>query len=224
MLSFTVVEPLLKIRVWQEKLINFGLTARIKEKEYFIDELDILVDRFVLEKMTEFLKKTQEKDRNRLMRVQILGREFELRADEKNQFIETLKGNKFFAALYFWLYVVDFVSLNLTTEFGINWCKSELWSMGEDYRIASEINKVAIELNNVFIEKDQFLEELDSLGVQHVPAKTTKFLTEIQAKDKEMVKKLRILQSEMELNARKKDMFIEKLKVLSRIKDVVVVV
>ncbi|GJY79069.1 hypothetical protein Tco_0484870 [Tanacetum coccineum] len=70
-----------------------GLTARIEERECFIDELDILVDSFVPEKMAEFLKETQEKDRNRLMRLQILGREFELRADEKNQFMEKLKGN-----------------------------------------------------------------------------------------------------------------------------------
>ncbi|GJY14888.1 hypothetical protein Tco_0385310 [Tanacetum coccineum] len=57
-----------------------GLTARIEEMEYFIDELGTLADIFVLEKMAEFLKETQDKDRNRLMRLQILGREFELRA------------------------------------------------------------------------------------------------------------------------------------------------
>ncbi|GKA87246.1 retrovirus-related pol polyprotein from transposon TNT 1-94 [Tanacetum coccineum] len=70
-----------------------GLTASNEEREYFIDELDLLVDRFVPEKMAEFLKETQEKDKNRLMRLQILGREFELRAVEKNHFIEKLKGN-----------------------------------------------------------------------------------------------------------------------------------
>ncbi|GKE41778.1 hypothetical protein Tco_1469062, partial [Tanacetum coccineum] len=69
------------------------LTARIEEREYFIDELGTLADIFVLEKMAEFLKETQDKYRNRLMRLQILGREFELRAAEKNQFIEKLKGN-----------------------------------------------------------------------------------------------------------------------------------
>ncbi|GJT34757.1 hypothetical protein Tco_0925176 [Tanacetum coccineum] len=45
-------------------------------------------------------------------------------------------------------------------------------SMGEDYRIALKINMVASELNSVVIEKDQFLEELDSLGVWPVPTKT----------------------------------------------------
>nr|GEY48602.1 hypothetical protein [Tanacetum cinerariifolium] len=37
-------------------------------------------------------------------------------------------------------------------------------SLGEDYRIAREINLVALELNNVVTEKDKFLEELDSLA------------------------------------------------------------
>ncbi|GJZ34745.1 hypothetical protein Tco_0580562 [Tanacetum coccineum] len=64
-----------------------GLCAGLKEREYFIDELDTLVGRFVPEKMAVFFKETQDKDRNRLMRLQILGREFELRVDEKNQFI-----------------------------------------------------------------------------------------------------------------------------------------
>ncbi|GKC86637.1 hypothetical protein Tco_1147286 [Tanacetum coccineum] len=58
-------------------------------------------------------------------------------------------------------------------------------SIGEDYRIAREINGVALELSNVVIEKDRFLEELDSLGVRP---------------------------REIELNARKKELFIEKLK------------
>ncbi|GKA57519.1 hypothetical protein Tco_0756707 [Tanacetum coccineum] len=78
--------------------------------------------------------------------------------------------------------------------------------------IAHEINRVALKLNNVVTEKDRFLKELDSLGVRPVPAKTTEFMREIQAKDKETVEKLRILQREMKLNARKKELFIEKLK------------
>ncbi|GJW97796.1 hypothetical protein Tco_0179604 [Tanacetum coccineum] len=48
---------------------------------------------FVPEKISEFMKETQEKDRDRLIRLQVLGREFELRAGEKNHFIEKLKGN-----------------------------------------------------------------------------------------------------------------------------------
>ncbi|GJR26838.1 hypothetical protein Tco_1103070 [Tanacetum coccineum] len=47
----------------------------------------------VLGKMAEFMKETQGKDIPNLMKLQILGREFELRAREKDLFIEKLKGN-----------------------------------------------------------------------------------------------------------------------------------
>ncbi|GJR59054.1 hypothetical protein Tco_1501216 [Tanacetum coccineum] len=82
-------------------------------------------------------------------------------------------------------------------------------SMGEDYRLASEINRMAGEFNNVVVVKDQFLEELDSLSVRPVPAKMAEFLREIQTRDKETVTKLQILEREMELNARKKDLLIQ---------------
>ncbi|GKD65653.1 hypothetical protein Tco_1307761 [Tanacetum coccineum] len=61
-------------------------------------------------------------------------------------------------------------------------------SVCEDYRLASQINRAAIEVNDTIMVRDQFLEELDSLGVRHV------------------------LVAEIELNARKKDEFIQKLK------------
>ncbi|GJT08691.1 hypothetical protein Tco_0843153 [Tanacetum coccineum] len=69
-----------------------GLTAVIKERELFIGELDTLEDRFMPEKMCKFSKETQAKDTNKLMKLQILGREFEIRAREINCFIEKLKG------------------------------------------------------------------------------------------------------------------------------------
>nr|GEX22188.1 hypothetical protein [Tanacetum cinerariifolium] len=68
-----------------------GLTTIIDERENFVDELDVLVDRPVLEKMYEFMKETQGKDILNLMKLHILGREFELRAQEKEIFIEKLK-------------------------------------------------------------------------------------------------------------------------------------
>ncbi|GKE58180.1 hypothetical protein Tco_1497365 [Tanacetum coccineum] len=69
-----------------------GLTAVIEERELFICELETLLDRFVLDKMCEFLKETQAKDTNKLMKWQILGRKFEIRSLKKNRFIEKLKG------------------------------------------------------------------------------------------------------------------------------------
>nr|GEX05152.1 UvrD-like helicase, ATP-binding domain, P-loop containing nucleoside triphosphate hydrolase [Tanacetum cinerariifolium] len=84
-------------------------------------------------------------------------------------------------------------------------------SAGEDYRLAREINRVLMEVNGVVMAKDQFIEELDSLGTRHVPSKMAEFLREIQRSDKVTVAKLQILVREMELNAHKKDLFIQKL-------------
>ena len=83
--------------------------------------------------------------------------------------------------------------------------------MNDDYRIGREINRVAAELNLVVTQREDFIGELDDLGTRHVPTKMAEFMREIQAKDKETVEHLRILEREMELNAQKKLAFIEKL-------------
>nr|GEZ96810.1 hypothetical protein [Tanacetum cinerariifolium] len=85
-------------------------------------------------------------------------------------------------------------------------------SVCEDYRLAGLINRAAIEVNDMIMVRDRFLKELDSLGVWHVPSKMAEFLREIQMRDKETVTKRQILVAEIELNARKKDEFIQKLK------------
>ncbi|GJR70891.1 hypothetical protein Tco_0016956 [Tanacetum coccineum] len=69
------------------------LTAGIDERDNFKDELDVLAGRRVPEKMLEFVGVVQGKDILNLMKLQILEREFELRAQEKDIFIEKLKGN-----------------------------------------------------------------------------------------------------------------------------------
>ncbi|GJY96304.1 hypothetical protein Tco_0513214 [Tanacetum coccineum] len=85
-------------------------------------------------------------------------------------------------------------------------------SIGEDKRLASDINRVSVEVQNVVNQRALFIEELDSLGVRPVFAKLAEFLKEIQMKDRETVAKLHILEREMELNASQKELFIQKLK------------
>ncbi|GJX48082.1 hypothetical protein Tco_0273272 [Tanacetum coccineum] len=68
-------------------------TAIVDERESFVDKLEILVGRSVSGRMPEFMKQVQGKDIPNLMKLQILGRGFELRAREKGIFIEKLKGN-----------------------------------------------------------------------------------------------------------------------------------
>nr|GEW19025.1 reverse transcriptase domain-containing protein [Tanacetum cinerariifolium] len=56
-------------------------------------------------------------------------------------------------------------------------------SVVEDYRLAREINRVIMEVHSVVSVRVVFIEEFNSLGVRHVPAKLAKFLKEIQLKD-----------------------------------------
>ncbi|GJX93468.1 ALP1-like protein [Tanacetum coccineum] len=77
-----------------------GIAAAVKTAEFlndalesFVDELDMLAGRHVPGKMPEFMRRVQGKDIPNLMKLQILEREFELRAQEKGVFIEKLKGN-----------------------------------------------------------------------------------------------------------------------------------
>nr|GFA61999.1 hypothetical protein [Tanacetum cinerariifolium] len=65
----------------------------IDERENFIDKLNVLAGRRVPKKMDEFMEVVQGKDVLNLMKLQILGREFEVRAWKKDIFIEKLKGN-----------------------------------------------------------------------------------------------------------------------------------
>nr|GEU96221.1 hypothetical protein [Tanacetum cinerariifolium] len=69
------------------------VTIIVDERENFVDELDVLVGRSVPDKMAEFIKQVHGKDIPNLMKLQILKRKFELRAQEKGIFIEKLKGN-----------------------------------------------------------------------------------------------------------------------------------
>nr|GEZ16456.1 hypothetical protein [Tanacetum cinerariifolium] len=69
------------------------VTTIIDERENLVGELDILVGRSIPGKMAEFMKQVQGNDIPNLMKMKILRREFELRAQEKGIFIEKLKGN-----------------------------------------------------------------------------------------------------------------------------------
>ncbi|GKA61783.1 hypothetical protein Tco_0761302 [Tanacetum coccineum] len=82
------------VRLTREiNLLCMCLTVIVDEREAFADELDMLAGKYVSGKMAEFTKRVQSKDIPNLMKLQILGREFELRAQENELFIEKLKGN-----------------------------------------------------------------------------------------------------------------------------------
>nr|GEU77108.1 hypothetical protein [Tanacetum cinerariifolium] len=80
-------------------LVNEG-REMLGQIEFFVGKLmhdarklEVLSYKFVQGKMVEFMKEIQDEDVTNLMKLQILGREFELRAREKDLFIQKLKGN-----------------------------------------------------------------------------------------------------------------------------------
>nr|GEV78854.1 hypothetical protein [Tanacetum cinerariifolium] len=60
------------------------VTDIVDERERFVNELDQLGGRLVPERMVEFIKEVQGKDMSNRLKMQILSREFELRAREKD--------------------------------------------------------------------------------------------------------------------------------------------
>ncbi|GKA00285.1 hypothetical protein Tco_0672835 [Tanacetum coccineum] len=97
-------EPQFILRCNREKLEDVRLareinalcmrvTAIVDERVNFVNELDMLEPKLVPGKMAEFMKEIQDKDIRNLMKLQIIGGEFELRVREKDIFIEKLKGN-----------------------------------------------------------------------------------------------------------------------------------
>ncbi|GKE34919.1 hypothetical protein Tco_1454241 [Tanacetum coccineum] len=69
------------------------LTVIVDERVNFVNELNMLPPEFVPVKMAELMKQIQDKDIRNLMKLQTLGKEFELRGQEKEIFIQKLKGN-----------------------------------------------------------------------------------------------------------------------------------
>nr|GFB43585.1 hypothetical protein [Tanacetum cinerariifolium] len=63
------------------------LTTVIDGRWPFIMKLEVLSYKFVPGNMVEFMKEIQDKDVPNLMKLQILGKEFELRDREKDIFI-----------------------------------------------------------------------------------------------------------------------------------------
>nr|GEW79155.1 hypothetical protein [Tanacetum cinerariifolium] len=66
-------------------------TAIVDEREVFANELDMLAGKYVSDKMGEFTKHVQNKDIPNFMKLQIIRREFELKAQENELFIKKLK-------------------------------------------------------------------------------------------------------------------------------------
>ncbi|GJZ67945.1 hypothetical protein Tco_0631185 [Tanacetum coccineum] len=197
-----------------------GLTVVIEERELFICELKTLLDRFVPDKMYEFLKETQAKDTDKLMKLQILGRKFEIQSE---RFAEEPFGFAVVPALVllsFTRSVSDFLVGMVET---IVCATSSMRSYGgvpakaiveisKDLRFSREINALCARLTDIVDERERFVDELDRLVGRLVPERMAEFMKEVQGKDMPKRLKLQILSREFELRAHEKEIFIEKLK------------
>ncbi|GKC85873.1 hypothetical protein Tco_1141590, partial [Tanacetum coccineum] len=63
----------------------------VQDRFHYLKELDTLAGQPMLKKMGEFFKEIQRKDKERVFQLQMLGRETELGAREKDLFIQKLK-------------------------------------------------------------------------------------------------------------------------------------
>ncbi|GJT05819.1 hypothetical protein Tco_0840281 [Tanacetum coccineum] len=159
------------------------------EKVEFIRELEVMSGVVAAVKTTKFLNENLWKDDKRIQKLHNMNIDVGMKAVEMENFG---------------------VGCSICYAYSDTKCYN---GMVANVRLAGQINWAALEVNDTIMVRDQFLEELDSLGVRHVPSKMAEFLREIQMRDTETVAKLQVLVAEMELNARKKDVFIQKLKV-----------
>nr|GEY91657.1 hypothetical protein [Tanacetum cinerariifolium] len=91
----------------------------------------------------------------------------------------------------------------------IHRCRREI---NEDLRFSREINALCAWLTDIVDERERFVDELDRLVGRLVPERIVEFMKEVQGNDMPNRLKLLILSREFELQAREKDIFIQKLK------------
>nr|GEW00153.1 DNA helicase [Tanacetum cinerariifolium] len=238
----------LKIRSVCDDYRHVGLVNRsatevsdtIMVRDQFLKELDSLGVRHVPSKMAEFLREIQMRDKETVAKLQILVAEKELNARKKYEFIQNSRvscrteDKRIMTSMPKCRASCDVVGGWDWVQMMSLYCKSfaadernfvgrlsdNNRSVCDDYRHVGLVNRSATEVSDTIMVRDQFLKELDSLGVRHVPSKMAEFLREIQMRDKETVAKLQILVAEKELNARKKYEFIQNSRVSCRTEDV----
>ncbi|GJQ90603.1 hypothetical protein Tco_0001742 [Tanacetum coccineum] len=165
-----------------------GLTARIEEREYFIYELDTLVDIFVLDKMAEFLKKTQDKDRNSV--------------NVYTKIVTKMEGLPMCAELEMavgsrrWLNMMVLYYRKLASE---------------DQEVALRFNRLRGDRNVAFEDKMDFVQELESVMGVSVVAKTAVFLKEMMEKEDSREYHLENLENETKQRALEMESFVQKL-------------
>ncbi|GKA41915.1 hypothetical protein Tco_0734575 [Tanacetum coccineum] len=167
----------------------------------------------------------QNKDILNLMKLHILGREFELRAQEKELFIEKLKEDGPSSAIAATCEPSFFVRCDsegrysLMTTFPKSFplvFKDRLLDLfnqevGEDLARVREYRGVVFGLNIGMRRREECIGELKALGDCEDVTETVRFMERLQQDDMEKRDRSLLLMREMEVKAREKSRFILKL-------------
>ncbi|GJR91987.1 hypothetical protein Tco_0215998 [Tanacetum coccineum] len=168
------------------------LTAIVDDREVFADELDMLAGKYAPDKMAEFTKQVQNKDVPNLMKLQILGREFELRAQEKELFIEKLKEGGLGSAVVAMPEPSFFVGYSSEGRRGIvemivsamvsNTSGGGVHEVGKDLARVREYRGVVFGLNIAMQRREECIGELKALGDYEGSLKLRSLITELRYK------------------------------------------
>lgn len=93
------------------------------------------------------------------------------------------------------------------TDMLVLYCRK---SASEDLKLGQQIYGICGKLLELVRERAALIDELESVG-KNVPQKMAEFLRTVQAKDNEKMLELQIMGRKLELSARDKDLFIERL-------------
>ncbi|GJX35748.1 hypothetical protein Tco_0247305 [Tanacetum coccineum] len=167
-----------------------GLTAVIEEKENFVDELDVLVDRFVPKTMVEFMKESQDKDTPNLMKMHILVVRRHRRSREWSV----------------WKCLAFIVGRKYSNSSGRPLASSCLEGMNnglvaEDHKFASQISALLREMIAAYDDKLDFIQELMVVSGVIAVVKTPELLNETLWKDDRRLRKLRNIEMDADKKA-----------------------
>ncbi|GJV28507.1 hypothetical protein Tco_1384955 [Tanacetum coccineum] len=168
-----------------------GLTGVIEERELFIGELKTLLDIFVPDKMCEFLKETQAKYTDKMMKFSDTVQSFFLflvdddNSERSERFAEEPFGSAVVLALVLWFFdrfVSNFLAVMVETIV----CATSsmrhvvmLREISKDLWLSREINALCARLTDIVDERERFVDELDRLIGRLAPERMAEFMKEV---------------------------------------------
>nr|GEX00345.1 hypothetical protein [Tanacetum cinerariifolium] len=201
------------------------LTVIINERSNFVNELNMLSPEFMPVKMVELMKQIQDKDIRNLLKLQTLGREFELRVWTSVVFMSYLLILLLYGLLrvciriglrYEYLEAV-LLLLDLGCSGFLEWHCTEVLryfchkAATEDRKFAMRMNLLRQEIADVCEYRRNLADELCSIRSVIALVNAVELLNDTLLKDGAKMEQLCELERQLELRALEKELFIQKL-------------